>query len=86
MRWPAAEPRRHLRPTFRGRADIVRWRREVSNAFTFTARLLDSERDGLRAAVTERLEGDFPGGRVDLTSTFDLGSDGLIERLVIRVA
>ncbi len=71
---------------FRGRTDIVRWRREVSNAFTFTATLLDSKRDGLRVAVTERLEGDFPGGRVDLTSTFDLGSDGLIERLVIRVA
>lgn len=71
---------------FRGGSEIVEWRREVSNAFTFTATLLDSTRDGSRVSVTERLEGDFPGGRVDLTSTFDLGSDGLIERLVIRVA
>lgn len=70
----------------RGRTEIARWRREVSTAFTFTATLLDASSNGPRVSVTERLEGDFPGGRVDLTSTFDLGADGLIQRLIIRVA
>lgn len=71
---------------FRGRADVVRWCREVSSAFTFSATLLDTSSEGARIVVTERLEGDFPGGRVDLTSTFDVGAEGLIDRLLIRVA
>lgn len=71
---------------FRGRAGIVRWRREVSSAFTFTATLLDASSGGALVAVTERLEGNFPGGRVDLTSSFEVSAEGLINRLLIRVA
>ncbi|WP_371029968.1 hypothetical protein [Pseudoclavibacter sp. JSM 162008] len=81
-----AHPRFDNGEEFRGRTEITRWRREVSTAFTFTATLLDTSSNGPRVSVTERLEGDFPGGRVDLTSVFDVGSEELIERLVIRVA
>jgi hypothetical protein len=40
------------------------------------------EADGV-AVIDILLEGDFPGGRVQLRYTFDLAPDGLIRELTI---
>ncbi|NEE61243.1 nuclear transport factor 2 family protein, partial [Streptomyces sp. SID8455] len=54
--------------------------------YTYTTELLGAQRtDAERWTVTQRLEGDFPGGLVDLRFQFALGGHGLIEQLVIEV-
>lgn len=69
--------------TYRGRPEIQAWREELSVAFAYTATVLRAEPgDGGRQRLSVLLEGDFPGGRVELTYTFRLRGD-LIDELVI---
>ncbi|MEE1731704.1 MULTISPECIES: nuclear transport factor 2 family protein [Streptomyces] len=72
--------------TYRGHAEIGQWLTGAASEYTYTTELLGAQRtDADRWTVTQRLEGDFPGGLVDLRFQFALGGHGLIEQLVIEV-
>ncbi|MBM9468410.1 nuclear transport factor 2 family protein [Nakamurella leprariae] len=59
---------------------IQRWRRTASSQYTYTARLTGAERtDSAHAVVTQHLEGDFPGGVVDLRFRFTLDGDRIAD-------
>ncbi|MFI5755880.1 nuclear transport factor 2 family protein [Streptomyces sp. NPDC051569] len=69
--------------THTGTAAIGTWLSTAAGEFTFTTERLGAERlDDTHWVVTNRLEGDFPGGRADLRYRFALRS-GLIEDLTI---
>jgi len=66
-----------------GSAAIRQWLASAASEYTFTRTLLGAEPlDEGRWLVRNHLEGDFPGGEVDLGYEFAL-TDGLISRLVI---
>jgi ketosteroid isomerase-like protein len=70
-----------------GTAAIRRWRDTVATAYDYTVQVTGAkalgEVDGVeRHNVYLHLEGNFPGGEVDLTSRFAL-RDGRIARLEI---
>jgi hypothetical protein len=72
---------------WRGHAGIRRWRETVAAAFEYTVEVLGAVAlgavEGLdRTDVETRLEGNFPGGTVDLTFRFALRG-ALIASLVI---
>jgi len=72
---------------WRGRPRIREWREAVATAFEYTVEVRRAvprgQVDGLeRHDVYMHLEGNFPGGTVDLTSRFGL-RDGRIARLEI---
>jgi hypothetical protein len=72
---------------WRGRARIRAWRERVATAYEYTVEMRGAvprgQVDGLeRYDVHTHLEGNFPGGTVDLTNTFGL-RDGSIARLEI---
>ncbi|MCG2797667.1 MAG: nuclear transport factor 2 family protein [Cellulomonas sp.] len=69
--------------TYRGHDAILGWLSGPASEFTTTSTRLSAEQTGTRALVVVRLEGDFPGGRVDLSYTFDHDPDGLIDSLTI---
>lgn len=63
---------------------VTAWANRASGEYTYTTTPLSAERAGdQRYTVTQHLEGDFPGGEVDLYFRFAL-RDGLIEHLVIE--
>jgi hypothetical protein len=69
--------------THRGRDEILEWLRGEASAYTYTSTWVAAdETDGV-AVVDILIEGDFPGGRVQLRYTFHLASDGLIRELTI---
>ncbi|KIF75630.1 hypothetical protein QR77_20435 [Streptomyces sp. 150FB] len=69
--------------THDGAAAIKDWMGRAAAEYTYTTELIGSERlDGTHYVVTNRLEGNFPGGLVDLRYRFTL-RDGLIENLTI---
>ena len=68
---------------YRGRGEILDWLSRASVEFTYTRTLTDAvQLDADTWLVTNHLEGDFPGGVVDLRYRFVL-SDGLIGQLDI---
>src|SRR5689334_2103103 len=72
---------------WRGTAAIRRWRATVATAYDYTVQVTGAkavgEVDGVeRHDVYLHLEGNFPGGEVDLTDRFAL-RDGRIARLEI---
>ncbi|WP_326837424.1 nuclear transport factor 2 family protein [Amycolatopsis rhabdoformis] len=70
--------------TYRGHAEIRGWLGRAASEFTFTTTLLDTEQvDDDHYVTTHHLEGDFPGGAVDLHFRFTLHA-GLITHLVIE--
>jgi hypothetical protein len=71
--------------TYRGTEEILGFLRDAGSEFTYTTELLGTERvdDGRWVAVLH-LEGDFPGGVVDLRYQFAMRGD-LIGELVIGV-
>lgn len=70
--------------TYVGRDAIRRWRESTVAQWTYTTTVTGTEEvAGDRYEVAIRLQGDFPGGEVDLIQTFTL-SDGLIGHLVIE--
>jgi hypothetical protein len=71
----------------RGHAAIRQWRQDVATAYEYTVEVRGAttlgDLDGLeRHDVYTHLEGNFPGGAVDLTNQFAL-RDGRIARLDI---
>ena len=63
--------------------DAIRgWRESVASRFTYTTEITGVEQDGDTFLVHTHLEGDFPGGVVDLEQRFSV-TDGLITALVI---
>jgi ketosteroid isomerase-like protein len=71
-----------------GHAEIRQWREEVATAYEYTLEVLEpaGDRGGLAwHDVLTHLEGNFPGGTVDLTYRFGL-LDGHIAELRIGPA
>lgn len=73
--------------TWRGAAEIRHWRESVATAYEYTVELTGAkalrEADGIaRFDVYTHLEGNFPGGTVDLTDHFAVRG-GRIVRLEI---
>lgn len=70
--------------TYEG-ADAIRdWLDRAAGEYTYTVSLTAAEQtDATHYTATNHLEGNFPGGTVDLRYQFTLG-DGFIERLVIE--
>ena len=73
--------------SWHGHSEIRRWREEVATAYDYTIEILGAEpvgeQGGLeRQDVLTHLEGNFPGGTVDLTYRFGL-LDGRIAALQI---
>ena len=64
--------------TYRGRDAIIGWLDGPASQFTTTSTRLSLERIELATVVTTLLEGDFPGGRVELRYEFEQLTDGLI--------
>lgn len=70
--------------TYHGRQAIHAWLTGPANAFTTTSTHLSAEQNENRSAtVLILLEGNFPGGRVELRHEFEQQSDGLIRTLHI---
>ena len=68
---------------FNGSDEIRHWLATAASEFTFTRSLVSAEPvDPERWLVVNHLEGDFPGGVVDLRYQFVV-TDGLIAELVI---
>ncbi len=69
--------------TYRGTAEVLRFLRKAGSEFTYTTELIGAERaDDRHWVAIQRLEGDFPGGVVDLRFRFVM-ADGSISELVI---
>jgi ketosteroid isomerase-like protein len=69
--------------THRGTEEIRRFLSGAGAQFTYTTTLVAAERsDDEHWVVTNRLDGDFPGGVVDLRSRFRVDGD-LVAELVI---
>ena len=70
--------------SYTGRAEILVWLSTAASEYSYTSTRLGTETTTDGVIVTERLEGDFPGGVVDLRSVFRLDTEtGLIESLTI---
>ncbi|MFF3677553.1 nuclear transport factor 2 family protein [Streptomyces sp. NPDC002120] len=70
--------------TYRGATAIEQWLNRSATEFTYTIELTDAQQiDPAHYVATHHLEGNFPGGSVDLCYQFSLRDD-LIERLVIE--
>ena len=69
--------------TYAGHDEIHRWRSAEASEYTYTVEITHVEAlDDTRCVVTTRLEGNFPGGVVDVIYRFTLADD-LIQRLEI---
>jgi len=71
--------------SYRGQDEIARWLGTAASEYTVTTTRLSTESLGDTITVTTRLEGDFPGGVVDLRNIFTLDASGLISSLLITV-
>jgi hypothetical protein len=64
--------------TYRGHDEIVGWRRQLGTKWEYTSTVTGSRAvDDHRFVVGVLVEGDFPGGRADLTYTFSAEGDRL---------
>ncbi|TDD29586.1 nuclear transport factor 2 family protein [Kribbella turkmenica] len=69
--------------TYRGRDEIRDWLGRAAGEYTYTTELIGTRQvDANTWVAVNHLEGNFPGGTVDLQFTFTLDDD-LITRLVI---
>jgi len=69
--------------SYRGTAEVLAFLRDAGAEFDYTTELVGAERiDAARWVALQRLEGDFPGGVVDLRYRFTLTGD-LVSELVI---
>ncbi|WP_030800733.1 nuclear transport factor 2 family protein [Streptomyces sp. NRRL S-337] len=70
--------------TYQGATAIERWLSRSATEFTYTINLTSAQQiDTTHYIATHHLEGNFPGGTVDLRYQFTLRNN-LIERLVIE--
>ena len=69
--------------TFRGTDEIRGFLRHAGAGFTFTTRLVGAERvDDDHWVAVNRLEGDFPGGVVELRYRFGMDGDRIAELVI----
>ncbi|WP_377273707.1 nuclear transport factor 2 family protein [Peterkaempfera sp. SMS 1(5)a] len=69
--------------TYKGAEAITGWLGQTDSEYTYTTTLTGTERDAAdRYTIHQRLEGNFPGGTVDLRYRFTL-AHGLIRELSI---
>lgn len=69
--------------TYQGTEEIRRWLDTAATEFTYTRSFVKAEQTSPTTwVVVHRLEGDFPGGRVDLYYRYTLAG-GLISALTI---
>ena len=69
--------------TFRGTDEVLGFLRRAGAEFTYTTELIRAQRvDDAHWVATNRLEGDFPGGVVELNYRFTMDGD-LITELTI---
>ncbi|MEU5841122.1 nuclear transport factor 2 family protein [Rhodococcus sp. NPDC047139] len=70
---------------YRGRVEVRAWLDRVAGEFSYTTTpvAVDGDADSDRVSVRCRIEGNFPGGVVDLDYGFRLDSAGLLASLVI---
>ncbi len=76
---------------WRGADAIRQWREKVSAAFEYTVAIIGSEalgdvEGGQCHEVYTHLEGDFPGGQVDLTNRFTLRGDLIVGLEIVPTA
>jgi hypothetical protein len=69
--------------THQGRAAIAAWLERAASEYEYTRTFVRADRDGTEVTVINRLEGNFPGGTVDLAYRFVLAGERISE-LVIR--
>lgn len=75
-----------------GHAEIRRWREDVDTAFEYTSTVTDStalgDIDGAqRYDVVVHLQGNFPGGQVDLVNSFTIRNGHIVDlRIVPRAS
>lgn len=69
--------------TYRGRAEIREWLGRAASEYSFTSELtaVQQEGDGRWTAV-RHLEGDFPGGVVDLRYRYTLRGGRVVELVI----
>ncbi|RLP78108.1 nuclear transport factor 2 family protein [Mycetocola tolaasinivorans] len=67
----------------RGTAEILAWLAGAASEFETTSTWLETRHVAEGTAVLQLLEGNFPGGAVELTYTFGEDSAGLISTLTI---
>ena len=71
--------------TYRGRDEIIGWRRQLGTAWEYTSTVTGSRAvDNHRFVVTVLAEGNFPGGRADLTYSFSLDGDRLTALTIVE--
>ena len=69
--------------TYRGHQEIRDWLTRTGSEYTYTSDLVAAERDDDNHWVaTHHLEGDFPGGTVDLRFQFTLRDDRIAELVI----
>ena len=76
---------------WRGADAIRQWRENVATAFEYTVAIIGSEALGevggeQRHEVYTHLEGNFPGGQVDLTNRFTLRGDLIVGLEIVPTA
>lgn len=69
---------------YRGPDAVRGWLGQTASEYTYTTTPAGATHEGSgRCTVTQHLEGDFPGGSVDLRYHFTLDANGLIGELAI---
>jgi ketosteroid isomerase-like protein len=76
---------------WRGAQAIRQWRENVATAYEYTVALIGSQAlgevdGGQRHAVYTHLEGNFPGGQVDLTNRFTLRGELIVGLQIVPTA
>jgi ketosteroid isomerase-like protein len=69
--------------TYRGHGEIAAWLRRAASEYTYTTTLTEAVRvDDTHWIARQHLEGDFPGGVVDLDFRFTLRGDRIAELVI----
>ena len=69
--------------TFRGTEELLGFLRHSGSEFSYTTELTGAQRvDDARWVAVNHLEGDFPGGVVDLTYRFTMAGDRIAELVI----
>jgi ketosteroid isomerase-like protein len=76
---------------WRGAQAIRQWRESVATAYEYTVALIGSQAlgevdGGQRHEVYTHLEGNFPGGQVDLTNRFTLRGELIVGLQIVPTA
>jgi hypothetical protein len=71
--------------TYRGREEIIRWREQLDSKWEYTSTVTGSRAvDEHRFLVNVLVEGNFPGGRADLTYSFSVAGEFLTALTIVE--